>query len=811
MSSSRMPLRASLNGLRCLLGCGIALVMIALCHLESRAVAQEPGGGQPSPAKSAEDRDATAPLLKSPETKSDDVDLDALLDLADKTPEQLQSIGIKNPTRDLGLDPEMVFTPDQNNSSNSIGELLSQAPGVVSRSTSTLNQDARVRGFSGSQVVGIANGMNQGKTRLDIDSLFSQIDPNLVDSVTVIAGAYAVEFGPGFAFFDARLIEPRRSDQFTSDSTSTVGMNTNGRQLMWRETGSFSDRHSGAIVSFGQRMGSDYRVGSGSDDFHVPASYNVQDVFASISSDITARSRINATYLHQSIQNTELPGVAYDINQQNADQINLRWTWRDDSTNTDRLQTQFWWNQASFNANGSRPSKLLTFSQVLLGQPYPDMANGGMIVGNGLSDNWGARAVAYFGDGDTWQLRTGTDWRRVRQFYREDDFEANGTPTFGGDTFGIPDSSADDFGIFAGSNLNVTERWSVGAGQRLDVVRYNLNSTDVVDTNSQNSPNGTYTPGFNSPTRGLSMSYLTSKLQATDDLTINAGVSYAMRPANLTELYSDQPFAPLVRFGNSFAFGDSTLGAEKNLQFDLGFTKRQERSSFGARAFHSTIHDYIGLAATNYGTFPQNGVGQPGTLGRGRYYMADPAIPNQDISSDAASLGYIYRNINMVTLTGFDVLGEQKVRPWLEFAETINFTYGTNYDPTWVDVYTGVVHHLGSSEGLTGVYPFNATLTARLVEPEERKWTLEWQSRIAHRQYHLAQSLGEVGTPSFMVHNLHANYRFSKYISLRTSLLNVFNLNYYEHNSLAIVDRTGNVTFVKNPGISWYAGVECQF
>ena len=169
---------------------------------------------------------------ESKEKEKDDVDLDALLDLADKAPEQLQSVGIKE-SASRTRDPESVFAPteSQKSVSNSVGGLLSQSMGVVSRSTSAINNDARIRGFMGSQIVGVANGMNQVKSRPDIDSLFSQIDPNLIDSVHVITGPYSVEFGPGFSFFDAKLISPGRADQLTFNSTTIFGFNSNGGQL----------------------------------------------------------------------------------------------------------------------------------------------------------------------------------------------------------------------------------------------------------------------------------------------------------------------------------------------------------------------------------------------------------------------------------------------------------------------------------------------------------------------------------------------------------------------------------------------------
>ncbi len=344
---------------------------------------------------------------------------------------------------------------------------------------------------------------------------------------------------------------------------------------------------------------------------------------------------------------------------------------------------------------------------------------------------------------------------------------------------------------------------------------YGVNPFDVVGRTTQFSPINKSITGFATPTGILDMTYLTSNYKVTDEVTLNAGTVFAMRPPNLTELYTKTPSAPLVRFGNSVSFGDSTLVAEKNPQFDLGLTKRQEKATFGARVFHSEIHDDIGLGATNFNNFPMTGIGPNGTLGRVQPFMANPApaipIPNPNMTSDSSSLTYLYRNIDRVSMDGFEMQGEQRAQPWLEFVETLNFTRATNYDPTWTDLFTGQVHHLNRHERLPGIYPLNATGTIRLVEPTQRKWTAEWRTRFARQQDYLASSLGEIGTPGFVVHNINVTYRWSDHISLRLSLLNALNHNYYEHNSLAIVDRNGAVTFVKNPGNSLFTGIECSF
>ncbi|MEI8382258.1 MAG: hypothetical protein WCJ09_19155 [Planctomycetota bacterium] len=90
----------------------------------------------PSPA----DATADSPAATSNEADPADVNLDALLDLAEKAPESLQSIHVKEAPRGLAVSPDLVFNPNEShNTANSIGELLTNAPGVISRSTSALN------------------------------------------------------------------------------------------------------------------------------------------------------------------------------------------------------------------------------------------------------------------------------------------------------------------------------------------------------------------------------------------------------------------------------------------------------------------------------------------------------------------------------------------------------------------------------------------------------------------------------------------------------------------------------------------------
>jgi len=114
-------------------------------------------------------------------------------------------------------------------------ELFSQAPSVSYRRTSALNLDPSVRGYHSSQLNASANGMTQLKTRVDIDSLFSQIDPGIVQDASVIDGPYTSLYGPGFAFLIAGLLPPPRFDQPETHLQTTFDYGSNSQSIYSRD------------------------------------------------------------------------------------------------------------------------------------------------------------------------------------------------------------------------------------------------------------------------------------------------------------------------------------------------------------------------------------------------------------------------------------------------------------------------------------------------------------------------------------------------------------------------------------------------
>jgi outer membrane receptor protein involved in Fe transport len=775
------------------------------------------GGGPPTPATAPQPQSGGAQNQSSPTTQQpgQSGQTPSVLDLP---LEQLSNVEVRPQQPAAGGGSAARATPTTTGSilspaaselptPVSIGELLEQSPSVSVRRTSSLNLDPRVRGFTSSQINANANGMTQLKTRIDIDSLFSQIDPGIVDNLTIIDGPYTSLYGPGFAFLSADLLPaPRYSNGPQFHGSTIFSTNTNGGQIYNRERlwGGGSDW--GFTLSYGLRTGAEYEPGGGSPDFDVPASYRQQDVFLALSADLTAHSRLEFDYIRQDLFNVELPGVAYDIRRSQTDQFNVRFVAQDDPKGPENLVLQFWSERTPYDGNNFSYSKRVTFSNVLIGEPFPQLL-GGALISNGLSESLGARALLTLGAKDCLQWTFGGDYRQYSQFYHEQDFQGDGTPAFGGGIFGIPHARQEDAGVFTNLVAPVRKNVTLTMGGRLDRV------TDAVDANDPVAiPANTYTPGFAEPSELMGMAYLNSEVKAADWLKLSGGVAFAMRSPNLAELYSDEPFVPVNRFGNSFTDGTSVLRPEENLQFDLGASAKWDRLTLGARGFESTIYDYILPVPSTVSVAVPAGVPAPMNLHRDIInFLPNPADPTINPLADAAALDYRYLNLNRVTLFGGELSGEFRLLPWLALNGTLAYVRGTIHSPVRFIEATHTIVPLPGTEPLPGIYPLNSTVGLRVFEPRKNKWSMELVARFVDDQDRVATRYAELPTPGFGVWYVRGNYQVGEHLRLFSSIDNLFDRVYWEHGSLAIVNPQGTIDFVKEPGISWIFGFEAKF
>ena len=220
----------------------------------------------------------------------------------------------------------------------------------------------RVRGYNSSQLNANANGMTQRRTIQDIDSLMSQIDPGVIQDISVIDGPYTSLYGPGFAFITADLFTPQRYDRPELHSSTFFNYGSNGQILYGRENVFGGGKDWGVYASYGVRSGNDYLAG-GASNFAVPSAFEKWDGMLSISLDVNSFSRIEFDMLHTEMNGVEMPGIVYDLDNSVNSQYNLRYIIQEDRDGPRQLVLQSWHQDTLFFGDASRASKQESFYQ----------------------------------------------------------------------------------------------------------------------------------------------------------------------------------------------------------------------------------------------------------------------------------------------------------------------------------------------------------------------------------------------------------------------------------------------------------------
>jgi iron complex outermembrane recepter protein len=759
----------------------------------------------PDPPPAAKDADAA---------KTDGKNLDDLLNMAEKDVGKLAEVHVQStssPSNSISSPNDTLSSKDTDFSkATSTGDLLKQIPSVSGRRLSGINVDPRVRGYNSSQLNASANGMTQRRSIQDIDSLLSQIDPGVIQEISVIDGPYTSLYGPGFAFITADLFAPKRYDRPELHSSTIFNYGSNGQILYGRENVSGGGQTWGVYSSYGVRVGNDYRAG-GASDFVVPSAFQKWDGMLSLSVDLNSFSRIEFDMLHTEMNNVEMPGIVYDLSNSTNSQFNLRYIIQEDRNGPQQLLLQSWHQDTVFFGNASSASKQQSFYQAFIAQVPADhgYSRPATTLSNGYSDSTGVRALRTFGQADGPQWTVGADWRRFEQRYLERDVDAQGVDVYNGTQFGVPQSRTDDVGALTNLQLPASDCLTLTLGGRVDHCSTWLNVDDPIVTIN---PAG-YEAGFDMPTYTLGMAYAMAKLKLNEHDTLNIGSGFAMRAPDPAELYSFEPFVPICRFGNSFMDGSSSLQPEKNWQFDLGVTSHRGRARYGARGFYATIWDYIEsipyyTSAPDYSTH---------YLGRNFQGFADDErgdLGYQSVNGDTCQAGYKAQNIPLATMAGGDLFGEYEIRKGFSIFGCVSYVHGENLHPLHVTkdaAGNSIVVANGSAEPLPGMYPLNGRISLRFTDPEKDKWGTEFTTRLVNSQQEVATSLAELPSPAFSVFDLSGYYRIRKNLRVSLSLENLLNTDYYEPGSLVILNSAGVPTFIREPGFSAILGIDGKF
>ena len=187
-----------------------------------------------------------------------------------------------------------------------LGSLLQNSDNVQTLNAqrrSPIAFDPHIRGYRFGEIYAQSAGEWYQPVRLDLDSMLSKIDPNLIQSVNVIPGPYGLQYGPGFAYINVVPIDTPRSTNGCTQWTNRFNLlyRGNGNQVLFNDTASGAGQGYGFITNYGLRTGADYFAGNGQ---RIPSSFHSQNVLLQTGWD-TANGRVEARYNRFDMWNTD--------------------------------------------------------------------------------------------------------------------------------------------------------------------------------------------------------------------------------------------------------------------------------------------------------------------------------------------------------------------------------------------------------------------------------------------------------------------------------------------------------------------------
>jgi len=149
----------------------LVCVDLAACAAAESA-SLDANSGPTAPAGVAE----TASPANQPPQQKPVADPSKVEDLLNLDIDQLSKVQLRGGSKQTNLtspSSQMSGKAADTGEATSTADLLKEAPSVSARRVSAVSFDPRVRGYNSSELNATANGMNQLKARLDIDTLLS--------------------------------------------------------------------------------------------------------------------------------------------------------------------------------------------------------------------------------------------------------------------------------------------------------------------------------------------------------------------------------------------------------------------------------------------------------------------------------------------------------------------------------------------------------------------------------------------------------------------------------------------------------------
>ena len=653
---------------------------------------------------------------------------------------------------------------------------------------SQLSLDPNIRGYQGSSIYMLSDGLYWTPIRPDLDTILNRLDPALYDDISVISGPYGLRYGPGFAFMRILNVEtPRNPNGYESHFRTGFSTRTNGGQAYGRETVYGGGCDWGYIINYGNRVGGDYQPGGNSTQPAVPGSYKSQSLMGQVGFDLSPESNLEFRFRRLDDTDTEYPLQFFDVDYMGVDAYSLHYN-SEDPCGCGTFSMMGWYSRSRFHGDTypqqpNSPYYSVARVNAALNDAIP--ATGTNLLGwtQGHHMITGARVNKTYGDPDWTLLSVGADVRYMTQRINEQ-FIANTLqePFF----TNLPNSDFINPGIYSELTLSWLPYTTTTLGARLDWVN---TSTDTSEFR-RNSNLNFYRDDLDQNDMLYSF-YLSNELELNNEWTVRLAGGYSQRPPSTLERYADGVFVATAQSGLTRVIGTPTLETEKLWQIDASLEGQYERWAGRVTGFYSWVDDPI-----TYMGFP----------------VLDP--------TGAYLVRYI--NGNLFVRNGFEALGEWKMTDTLTPFATARYVWGEDSD-----VFVQGVGYRNLP--LMGIFPFSSDMGLRIHDAEGgNRWGLEFAARMVASQNRTAslrlgttfvQALDddwESRTGGFTTFRIGGYYNLTENLYVVGGVDNLFDRSYLEHlNQRLPADNIDNTPFQKvavlSPGITPYFGVEWNY
>ncbi|MEN8138121.1 MAG: TonB-dependent receptor [Bacteroidota bacterium] len=285
------------------------------------------------------------------------------------------------------------------------------------------------------------------------------------------------------------------------------------------------------------------------------------------------------------------------------------------------------------------------------------------------------------------------------------------------------DSYVNDYGVFAQYNLHAGNDFSLQTGMRFDFVQSDTKEPD---------------PKFEAGNEGIHpedelnfSANISGIYRLSENWNTKLSVGRGVQTASIQKRYVN--ILPVGR-DNFVYFGNPMLDAEINNQADLSLNRHGDKWWMGVNGYYSVVGNYISSELVSM-PIPEEGI--PGK--------------KKFVNIDRAKIYGLELNF------GFEIFKN------LKFDASGFYTHAQNID---------------LDEPLAEIPPMEANISLMY---ENKKWYAKINQRLVAEQDRVAVSVKESASPGFGVMDLFGGYEINSHLRIDASIINIFNLNYYEH------------------------------